>query len=150
MNYLVVYNLDGDDLHETFSAGSYIEAVAMLKTNMERAKLPNYQVLSVWELKKDFTSKPKSDSDSFRILSRYGQERIIKKERPGVYTMHGKALISRAGADNEGWTSFFDPEGGPFISVGDDFMRLGVVTKLSIVEADGKFFSIKFEVEPKG
>ena len=149
MNYLVVYNLDGDDLHETFSAGSYIEAVAMLKTNMEQAKLPNYQVLSVWELKKDFTSKPKSDSDSFMILSRYGQERIIRKERPGLYSMSGNAISSRAGVDNDGWTSFFDPEGGPFIWVGEDFMQLGVVTKLSIVEANDKFFSVEFEVESK-
>jgi hypothetical protein len=149
MNYLVVYNLDGDDLHETFSAGSYIEAVAMLKTNMERAKLPNYQVLSVWELKKDFTSKPKSDSDSFMILSRYGQERIIRKERHGLYSMSGNAISSRVGVDNDGWTSFFDPEGGPFIWVGEDFMQLGVVTKLSIVEANDKFFSVEFEVESK-
>ena len=149
MNYLVVYNLDGDDLHETFSAGSYIEAVAMLKTNMEQAKLPNYQVLSVWELKKDFTSKPKSDSDSFMILSRYGQERIIRKERHGLYSMSGNAISSRVGVDNDGWTSFFDPEGGPFIWVGEDFMQLGVVTKLSIVEANDKFFSVEFEVESK-
>ena len=149
MNYLVVYNLDGDDLHETFSAGSYIEAVAMLKTNMERAKLPNYQVLSVWELKKDFTSKPKSDSDSFMILSRYGQERIIRKERHGLYSMSGNAISSRVGVDNDGWTSFFDPEGGPFIWVGEDFMQLGVVTKLSIVEANDKFFYVEFEVESK-
>jgi hypothetical protein len=56
------------------------------------------------------------------IYSRYGQERIVKTIGESQYTIEGEARYCRGGM-NEANTevAYLDPEGGPFICVGDNF-----------------------------
>lgn len=84
-----------------------------------------------------------------KIKSRYGADRTINGHGKGWYTMEGRADFLRAGMteDNTG-VAYLDPEGGPFLHVGDDFEGLGKIVSL-LQEDSGKkeFFKIRIEVE---
>ena len=53
--------------------------------------------------------------------SRYGDARKTTDNGHGIYTIEGKAHYGRVGMNEDNsQIAYFDPEGGPFISVGDD------------------------------
>ena len=82
------------------------------------------------------------------IKSRYGVERRITSHGGGWYTMEGQTEYMRAGTSTDGKElSFLDPEGGPFLMLGDHFEDLGTIVSL-LQEASGKkdYFKLRFEV----
>lgn len=86
------------------------------------------------------------------IHSRYGDPRTITPHGAGWFTMEGPCHYYRVGM-NEANTEieYFDPDGGPFVAVGDDsWAELGGRKIMSIsVEDPGKekHFKIRIEVE---
>lgn len=73
------------------------------------------------------------------LTSRYRQPREIIDVGDNTYRIQGPALSYRVG---EGW---FDPEGGPWIGVGNN-MGFGVISKLKIISASEGYFIIEVEV----
>jgi hypothetical protein len=84
-----------------------------------------------------------------KIKSRYGVDRTINKHGKGWYTMEGHSDYIRVGMTEDNTeVAYIDPQGGPFLHVGDDFEKLGKIVSL-IQEDSGKneFFKIRIEVE---
>lgn len=59
--------------------------------------------------------------------SRYGDPRIVWKTSANEYKLTGKMRYCRTGGDSKR-VLYMDPEGGPFICVGDAIADLGVVS----------------------
>lgn len=81
------------------------------------------------------------------LRSRYGDLRKIIDNGHGLYTIEGKAHYYRVGMNNENTEiAYFDPEGGPFVSVDDD-LGFGVIQSI-VVEKDAKegYFKIRVQV----
>ena len=81
------------------------------------------------------------------LRSRYGDLRKITDNGHGLYTIEGKAHYYRVGMNNENTEiAYFDPEGGPFVSVDDD-LGFGVIQSI-VVEKDAKegYFKIRVQV----
>jgi hypothetical protein len=78
--------------------------------------------------------------------SRYGQRRTVTDNGHGIYTIEGEARYTRAGmSECNTKIGYFDPEGGPFISVGDD-LGFGQISEIRI-EPSGKKDHFKIRVE---
>lgn len=79
--------------------------------------------------------------------SRYGDNRTLTDNGHGIFTITGKALYYRGGMkeDNSG-IAYFDPEGGPFIAVGDN-LGFGTITEIIIEKAPENTFKVRLEVE---
>jgi len=77
--------------------------------------------------------------------SRYGDKRTVTPNGHGLYTIEGKSHYYRVGGKEK--VDYFDPEGGPFISVGSDY-GFGKITEI-VVEKDApdNHFKIRVEVE---
>lgn len=80
------------------------------------------------------------------IISRYGQKRFITDNGHGVFTIHGAAHYTRVGMNEDNTEiAYFDPEGGPFISVGDN-LGFGAIKSIRIEESGKKdYFKILVE-----
>jgi hypothetical protein len=90
----------------------------------------------------------KNDSDRF-ILHAGEKAYEINKHGKGWYTMEGRSDYIRVGmTEDTTEVAYIDPQGGPFLHVGDDFEKLGKIVSL-IQEDSGKeeFFKIRIEVE---
>ena len=72
-------------------------------------------------------------------FSRYRQPRGIFKIDVNKYRVQGPALSYRVGED------FFDPEGGPWLGIGDN-LGFGTITKIYIVSATNSWFVVDLEV----
>lgn len=59
--------------------------------------------------------------------SRYGDRRTVWKTSANEYKLMGKMRYCRTGGDSKR-VLYMDPEGGPFICVGDAIADLGVVS----------------------
>lgn len=79
--------------------------------------------------------------------SRYGDPRVITDNGHGMWTITGKAHYYRGGM-NEANTelAYFDPEGGPYIAVGDN-LGFGSITEIFIEEAPENEFKIRVQTE---
>lgn len=77
--------------------------------------------------------------------SRYGDPRVVTDNGHGMWTISGKALYYRAGMNEENTqVAYFDPEGGPFISVGDN-MGFGTITEIIIEQAPKNQFKVRLQ-----
>ena len=79
--------------------------------------------------------------------SRYGQKRTVTDNGHKVFTIEGEARYIRVGGTNEDndKVGYFDPEGGPFISLGAD-LGFGEIKEIR-VEPSGKDNHFKIRVE---
>lgn len=115
------------------------------------------QTTSIVELKELENQAMTNKTYKSKIIpSRYGDPRVITPHGAGCFTMEGKCHYYRV-VMNEANTeiAIFDPEGGPFISVGDasdawvrDALDGRKIVSIS-VEDLGKedHFKIRIEVE---
>ena len=84
------------------------------------------------------------------ISSRYGDKRKITNNGHGIFTIEGMAKFWRVGSEPDAkGISYFDPEGGPFIAVGDVWKELGngKITSIIRESADEGHFKVRVEVE---
>lgn len=84
------------------------------------------------------------------ISSRYGDKRKITNNGHGIFTIEGMAKFWRVGSEPDAkGISYFDPEGGPFIAVGDVWKELGNGKITSIIREDANegHFKVRVEVE---
>ena len=81
--------------------------------------------------------------------SRYGQKRTLVSNGHGIYTMEGDAHYYRVGMNEDNTKiAYFDPEGGPFISVGSELDRFsGKITDIIVEKAPEGKFKIRLEIE---
>ena len=82
------------------------------------------------------------------IKSRYGVDRTIISHGAGWYTMEGQSHYIRVGSSTDGKEmTMFDPEGGPFLAIGDAFEELGTISTLIQEPSSNKNnFKLRFEV----
>jgi hypothetical protein len=80
------------------------------------------------------------------IISRYGKKRFITDNGHGVFTIHGEAHYTRVGMNEDNTEiAYFDPDGGPFISIGDN-LGFGEIKSIRIEESGKKdYFKILVE-----
>ena len=83
------------------------------------------------------------------MQSRYGQSRTITPNGNGIYTMEGDAHYYRVGMSEDNTKiDYFDPEGGPFISVGSELDRFGgKITDIIVEKAPKGKFKIRLEID---
>lgn len=80
------------------------------------------------------------------LTSRYGDKRNVVANGHNLYTITGKAHYWRVGMDEDNVNiAYFDPEGGPFFSVGSDY-GFGVIESIA-VEKHGEKDTFKILVE---
>ena len=80
------------------------------------------------------------------LTSRYGDKRNVVANGHNLYTITGKAHYWRVGmGEDNREIAYFDPEGGPFFSVGSDY-GFGVIQSIA-VEQDNAKGSFKILVE---
>jgi hypothetical protein len=81
------------------------------------------------------------------LHSRYGDKRTVTANGHGIYTIEGKTHYYRVGMDDDNTKiGYFDPEGGPFISVGSDY-GFGTITEIFVEKSEEGNFKIRVEVE---
>jgi hypothetical protein len=81
------------------------------------------------------------------LHSRYGDKRTVTPNGHGIYTIEGKTHYYRVGMDDDNTKiGYFDPEGGPFISVGSDY-GFGTITEIFVEKSEQGNFKIRVEVE---
>jgi len=81
------------------------------------------------------------------LHSRYGDKRTVTANGHGIYTIEGKTHYYRVGMDEDNTKiGYFDPEGGPFISVGSDY-GFGTITEIFVEKSEQGNFKIRVEVE---
>jgi len=82
------------------------------------------------------------------LHSRYGDKRTVTSNGHGIYTIEGKSLYYRVGmTDDNSRIGYFDPEGGPFISIDADY-GFGKITEIIVEKTAPKdHFKIRVEVE---
>lgn len=79
--------------------------------------------------------------------SRYGDKRTLTDNGHGIWTITGKSHFYRGGCHPEtGEITFFDPEGGPMIAVGDN-LGFGTIVGIIIEQAPKEHFKVRLEVE---
>jgi len=77
--------------------------------------------------------------------SRYGDTRKVTDNGHGWYTIEGKAHYYRVGSEpDSSEVSYFDPEGGPMIQVGDSFQGRKIAT-IMVESAPKDHFKIRIE-----
>ena len=82
-----------------------------------------------------------------KFNSRYGEKRKITNNGHGLYTIEGKSRYYRVGMNDANTKiAYFDPEGGPFISTGEDY-GFGKIIEIRIESSSEGFFKIRVEVE---
>lgn len=77
--------------------------------------------------------------DTFKIMSRYGQPRIITKVAKNTYYIDGPSSYYRGGQTNDGLV-FIDYDGGPMVCEGDSMSFYGGsekerISNLTIIES---------------
>lgn len=78
--------------------------------------------------------------------SRYGDKRKVSSNGHGIFTIEGSAHYYRVGmTEDNSKISYFDPEGGPMIMVGDSFEN-GKITDIFVEKTDEGKFKIRVEV----
>jgi hypothetical protein len=81
------------------------------------------------------------------LNSRYGDSRKITDNGHGVWTIEGKAHYYRVGMNDDNTKiGYFDPEGGPFISVGSDY-GFGKISEIIVENTEEGNFKIRVEVD---
>jgi hypothetical protein len=81
------------------------------------------------------------------LHSRYGDKRTVTPNGHGIYTIEGKTHYYRVGMDDDNTKiGYFDPEGGPFICVGNDY-GFGTINEIFVEESEKGNFKIRVEVE---
>ena len=60
----------------------------------------------------------------FKIISRYGQPRVVTQVGTNKYTIDGPSSYFRGGSNNDG-NPFIDYDGGPFVCTGDSMSFYG-------------------------
>jgi hypothetical protein len=79
--------------------------------------------------------------------SRYGDGRSVVDNGHGVFTVTGKARYYRVGMNEDNsQIAYFDPEGGPFISVGDD-LGFGRISEIVVEKSKEGSFKIRVQVD---
>jgi len=79
--------------------------------------------------------------------SRYGDSRSVVDNGHGVFTVTGKAHYYRVGMNGENTEiAYFDPEGGPFISVGDN-LGFGKINQIMVEKCEQGSFKIRVQVD---
>ncbi len=79
--------------------------------------------------------------------SRYGDARKTTSNGHGMYTIEGKAHYYRVGMnDDNSQIAYFDPEGGPFISVGDD-LGFGRISEIVVEKSKEGSFKIRVQID---
>jgi hypothetical protein len=78
-------------------------------------------------------------------MSRYGKSRKITNNGHGMFTIEGEAHYYRVGMNDANTEiSYFDPEGGPMIMVGDN-LGFGVITEIFVETAEQDNFKIRVQ-----
>jgi hypothetical protein len=82
--------------------------------------------------------------DTFQIMSRYGQPRVVTKVADNTYIIDGPSSYCRGGTTNDGDT-FIDYDGGPFVCTGDSMSFYGGTEKervktITIIESSQEGF----------
>jgi len=81
------------------------------------------------------------------LKSRYGQSRNVTDNGHNIFTIEGESRFGRAGMNEDNTEiAYFDPEGGPFITVGSDY-GFGVIKSIRIEPHKEGHFKIRVEVE---
>jgi len=81
------------------------------------------------------------------IKSRYGDERLVEDLGAGWFSLSGKSRFLRGGMDEFNELNYLDPEGGPFVQIGDD-LGLGEIVRLeTAANSPSGTFKIRFETE---
>ena len=67
--------------------------------------------------------------------SRYGDVKTVAllkrlSGKTATWRVKSNSRYCRFGGDSKGGLSFFDPEGGPFVSVGSEYPKIGTITKI--------------------
>ena len=102
---------------------------------------------------KNTTAYTEPTNYTHKIHSRYGDPRWITDQGNGWFTIEGPHHYYRAaGSDdpNSDGLHFFDPDGGPFVCVGDAWPELnGKEIKYIRIDNSGQegFFKISVEVK---
>lgn len=74
-------------------------------------------------------------NDTFKIMSRYGQPRVVTKVADNTYIIDGPSSYYRGGTTNDG-DPFIDYDGGPFVCTGDSMSFYGGTEKERIKSLD--------------
>jgi hypothetical protein len=102
---------------------------------------------------KNTTTHTEPTNYTHKIRSRYGDPRWITDHGNGWFTIEGPCHYSRAGASddpNSDELQFFDPDGGPFVCVGDVWpeMNSKEIKHIRINKSSQEgFFNISVEVK---
>ena len=64
------------------------------------------------------------NKSQYKIISRYGQPRVVTQIDTNKYTIDGPSSYFRGGADNDG-NPFIDYDGCPFVCAGDSMSFYG-------------------------
>jgi hypothetical protein len=67
-------------------------------------------------------------NETFKIISRYGQPRVVTKVARNKYIIDGPSTYYRGGTTNDGY-AFIDYDGGPFVCAGDSMSFYGGTEK---------------------
>lgn len=97
---------------------------------------------------KEFENKINSPRPYAPFRSRYGENRYLEKIDDYTFAVSGASPFWRIGMNHSDTAvDYFDPRGGPFIHVGDDY-GFGKITKIKLSDS-GKddHFRILVEVE---
>lgn len=83
-------------------------------------------------------------NDTFKIMSRYGQPRVVTKVAENIYIIDGPSSYFRGGTTNDG-DPFIDYDGGPFVCTGDSMSFYGgtekeIIKSLDIIETSQEGF----------
>lgn len=83
-------------------------------------------------------------NETFKIISRYGQPRVVTKVARNKYIIDGPSSYYRGGTTNDG-ALYVDYSGGPFVCTGDSMSFYGGTEKeriasLEIVESSQEGF----------
>jgi hypothetical protein len=82
--------------------------------------------------------------DTFTIMSRYGQPRVVTKVADNTYIIDGPSSYYRGGTTNDG-DLYVDYSGGPFVCTGDSMSFYGGTEKerikaITIIESSQEGF----------
>lgn len=83
-------------------------------------------------------------NETFKIISRYGQPRVVTKVAENIYIIDGPSSYFRGGTTNDG-DPFIDYDGGPFVCTGDSMSFYGgtekeIIKSLDIIETSQEGF----------
>ena len=83
-------------------------------------------------------------NETFKIISRYGQPRVVTKVAKNKYIIDGPSTYYRGGTTNDG-DLYVDYSGGPFVCTGDSMSFYGGTEKerikaITIIESSQEGF----------